>query len=51
MQWLYIICFLLISAGLLALFRVRTGDLFAAMSRRKAVTLGDELNVLMGTPA
>lgn len=51
MQWIYIICFLLISAGLLALFRVRTGDLFAAMSRRKAVTLGDELKVLMGTPA
>lgn len=51
MHWIYIICFLLISAGLLALFRVRTGDLFAAMSRRKAVTLGDELKVLMGTPA
>ena len=51
MHWIYIICFLLISAGLLALFRVRTGDLFAAMSRRKAVTLGDELKVLMGTPS
>lgn len=51
MHWIYIICFLLISAGLLALFRIRTGDLFAAMSRRKAVTLGDELKVLMGTPS
>lgn len=53
MQWIYIICFCLLSAGLLALFRVRPGDFIDAIfnSRRKAATLTDELNVLMGTPA
>ena len=53
MQWIYIICFALISAGLLALFGVRPGDFIDALfrSRRKAATLSDELNVLMGTPA
>lgn len=53
MHWIYIICFLLISTGLLTLFGVRPGDLVDAVfrSRRKATTLGDELNVLMGTPA
>lgn len=53
MQWVYIICFSLISAGLLALFGVRPGDFIDALfrSQRKAATLSDELNVLMGTPA
>ena len=53
MQWIYIICFALISAGLLALFSVRPGDFIDALfrSQRKAATLSDELNVLMGTPA
>lgn len=53
MQWIYIICFSLISAGLLALFGVRPGDFIDALfrSQRKAATLSDELNVLMGTPA
>lgn len=53
MQWIYIICFALISAGLLALFGVRPGDFIDALfrSQRKAATLSDELNVLMGTPA
>ncbi|MEA4846641.1 MAG: hypothetical protein VB106_05335 [Clostridiaceae bacterium] len=52
MQWVYIICFILISAGLLALFGVRASDLFDAIfrSRRKAVTLTDELSVHMGSP-
>ena len=53
MQWIYIICFALISAGLLVLFGVRPGDFIDALfrSQRKAATLSDELNVLMGTPA
>ena len=38
MQWIYIICFALISAGLLALFGVRPGDFIDALfrSQRKA---------------
>lgn len=53
MQWIYLICFCLLSAGLLTLFGVRPGDFVDAIfnSRRKAATLTDELNVLMGTPA
>lgn len=53
MHWIYIICFILISTGLLTLFGVRPGDFVDAVfrSRRKAATLGDELNVIMGTPA
>lgn len=53
MQWIYLICFALINAGLLALFGVRPGDIMDAvfLSRRKAATLSDELNVLLGTPA
>ena len=53
MQWIYLICFSLLSAGLLTLFGVRPGDFIDAIfnSRRKAATLTDELNVLMGTPA
>lgn len=53
MQWIYLICFFLLSAGLLTLFGVRPGDFIDAIfnSRRKAATLTDELNVLMGTPA
>lgn len=53
MHWIYIICFILISTGLLTLFGVRPGDFVDAIfrSRRKAATLGDELNVIMGTPA
>ena len=40
MQWIYIICFALISAGLLALFGVRPGDFIDALfrSQRKAAT-------------
>ena len=53
MQWIYIICFALISAGLLALFGVRLKDIAEVLfrSRRKTATLTDELNVLMGTPS
>lgn len=53
MHWIYLICFCLLSAGLLTLFGVRPGDFIDAIfnSRRKAATLTDELNVLMGTPA
>lgn len=53
MQWIYIICFALISAGLLALLSVRLKDIAEVLfrSRRKTATLTDELNVLMGTPS
>lgn len=53
MHWIYIICFALISAGLLALFGVTPRDFTDALfrSQRKTATLTDELNVLMGTPA
>lgn len=51
MQWLYIICFILIAGGLFALFDIRLNDILSAMSKRQAVTLSDELNVLTGTPA
>ena len=51
MYWLSLVCFLLISAGLFSLFEVSTGDFFNILSHRRAVTLTDELNVLMGTPA
>lgn len=50
MQWLYILCFILISAGLLALFGVRISDLLLSASQGKAVTLSDELKVLQGIP-
>ena len=41
MQWIYIICFALISAGLLALFGVRPGDFIDALfrSQRKAANV------------
>ena len=50
MQWIYIICFALISAGLLALFGVRPGDFIDALfrSRRKAATL-ELKQILKGT--
>lgn len=52
MQWIYIICFLLISTGLFALFGVGPGDIMDTLlrSQGKRATLSDELNVLMGTP-
>ncbi|MCA5577258.1 type II secretion system F family protein [Enterocloster clostridioformis] len=52
MQWIYLICFILISAGLLALFQVRLKDFTDVIfnSKRHTATLSDELNVLMGTP-
>lgn len=53
MRWIYLICFLLITAGLFSLLGVRPGDFVEALfhSQRKTATLSDELNVLMGTPA
>ena len=51
MQWLNIICFVLLCAGLLALFHVRLSDLIFSMSGSKPVTLTDELGVLQGIPA
>lgn len=50
MQWLNILCFVLLSAGLLALFDVRVSDLLLSSSRGKTVTLSDELKVLQGIP-
>ena len=53
MQWIYIICFALISTGLMSLFHVRAADFIDAIfsSQRKAATLNDEISVLMGRPA
>ena len=53
LQWIDLICFILLSAGLLALFGVKPGDFIDALfrSQRKSATLSDELNVLLGTPA
>lgn len=51
MQWYNLICFVLIAAGLFALFDIHLNDILVALSRQKAVTLSDELNVLTGTPA
>lgn len=51
MHSIYLICFALITAGLFALFDIRINDILTALSNRKAATLGDELNVLNGTPA
>ena len=54
MHWIYLICFTLLSAGLLALFEVRMRDFTDVIfntTGRKTATLSDELNVLMGTPA
>lgn len=50
MQWLYILCFVLLCAGLFALLGVRVGDLLFSMSQGKTVTLSDELKVLQGIP-
>ena len=41
MQWIYLICFALINAGLLALFGVRPGDIMRC--RRKAVDCCQQL--------
>lgn len=50
MQWLYILCFVLLCAGLFALLGVRVGDLLFSVSQGKTVTLSDELKVLQGIP-
>ena len=51
MGWLNFICFLLIAAGLFALFNIRFSDILRALSSRKAITLSDELDTLLGRPA
>lgn len=51
MQWINLICFVLICNGLFALLGIQVGDFFSVLTRRSSVTLSDELNVLMGTPA
>lgn len=51
MQWIYLICFVLISTGLFALFDIHLKDILAGLSKRKRVTLREELDVLTGTPA
>ncbi|SHO54176.1 type II secretion system F family protein [Anaerocolumna xylanovorans] len=51
MQWVYLICFVLISAGLFALFDIHLKDILAGLSKRKRVTLREELDVLTGIPA
>ena len=50
MQWLSLVCFVLIAAGLIFFFGTRAGDIFTVLSQRRAVTLTDELNTLIGTP-
>ena len=51
MQWVNVICFILIANGLLSIFGVKLNDFFGVSARRKAVTLSDELDALMGLPS
>lgn len=53
MQWIYILCFVLLCAGFFALFEIKPGEMMDVIFRfgQKKATLSDELNVLMGTPA
>lgn len=50
MQWINVICFILLCGGLFSVFDIRLSDLLAVFSFQKAVTLDDELKVLTGTP-
>lgn len=53
MHWIYLICFTLISSGLLSLIDIRISDFIDVLfhSQNKTATLSDELNVLMGVPS
>lgn len=51
MGWLNFICFLLLTAGLFALWGIRFSDILRALSSGKAITLSDELDTLLGRPA
>lgn len=53
MQWIYIVCFVLLCAGFFALFEIKPGEMMDVIFRfgQKKATLSDELNVLMGIPA
>ena len=50
MRWFYITCFVLLGSGLLSLFGVRLNEVLKALTRKKSITLGDELKVLLGIP-
>lgn len=50
MQYINIICFILLCSGLFYLFDIKISDILTALSKRRAVTLSDELKVLLGTP-
>ncbi len=53
MQWINIVCFVLLCAGMFALFGVGPGEMLDVLFRsgQKRATLSDELNVLRGMPA
>jgi tight adherence protein B len=51
MQWVNLICFILLCSGLFSLFGVRLTDILSVMTFQRAVTLDDELKVLTGAPA
>jgi len=50
LRWFYITCFVLLGSGLLSLFGVRLNEVLKALTRKKSITLGDELKVLLGIP-
>jgi len=50
LQYINIICFILLCSGLFYLFDIKISDILTALSKRRAVTLSDELKVLLGTP-
>ena len=50
MQWISIICFVLLFSGLISVFGVRLNDVLTVLSRPQAVTLDDEMKVLLGVP-
>ena len=47
---IYFICFVLLVSGLFSIFDIRLTDVIKIFAFKKAVTLGDELKVLTGTP-
>lgn len=51
MQWLNLVCFLLLAVGFLSILNIRFQDFMAVLARRRAIPLTDELNVLTGKPS
>ena len=51
MQWISISCFVLLCFGLFSLLNVRFIDLLTVVNRQRAVTLTDEISVLLGKPS